>query len=289
MPAERRSTRTALSSHLHPYPTDARDSPATARPVASVTGQGSSKLRLTVKAQPSRLRQATSGSTSSPPNPYADASESDATPVPPTRTARSTRNPRAVVEPDSDDLEDDDDDVDEAANDETMVGDDSEEDAEGDEDEDMEDMDEHPPPPIIQRSVLHGRPNVVVTAPPEGPLKSVEAKEMEDDEGEDEELSDLDSDGAGHDEDNDDEDADADGDSDDENGSRSATPDLSKLTRRQRVNVEETPDDSLMALSNEAQKKKHLTVEEHAMRRSEMAKRRKNLSEQRNEEEKVCY
>lgn len=35
------------------------------------------------------------------------------------------------------------------------------------------------------------------------------------------------------------------------------------------------------------QVKKHLTAEEHAMRRAEMARRRKNLSEKRNEEEKV--
>ena len=38
----------------------------------------------------------------------------------------------------------------------------------------------------------------------------------------------------------------------------------------------------------EPQIKKHLTAEEHAMRRAEMARRRKNLSEKRNEEEKVC-
>jgi Ino eighty subunit 2 len=37
----------------------------------------------------------------------------------------------------------------------------------------------------------------------------------------------------------------------------------------------------------EVQVKKHLTAEEHAMRRAEMARRRKNLSEKRNEEEKV--
>lgn len=40
-------------------------------------------------------------------------------------------------------------------------------------------------------------------------------------------------------------------------------------------------------VATEAQKKKHLTAEEHAMRRAEMARRRKNLSEKRNEEEKV--
>lgn len=38
----------------------------------------------------------------------------------------------------------------------------------------------------------------------------------------------------------------------------------------------------------EPQVKKHLTAEERAMRRAEMARRRKNLSEKRNEEEKVC-
>lgn len=38
----------------------------------------------------------------------------------------------------------------------------------------------------------------------------------------------------------------------------------------------------------EPQIKKHLTAEEHAMRRAEMARRRKNLSEKRNEEEKVA-
>jgi hypothetical protein len=45
-----------------------------------------------------------------------------------------------------------------------------------------------------------------------------------------------------------------------------------------------------MKISNpysEVQVKKHFTPEEHAMRRAEMARRRKNLSEKRNEEEKV--
>ena len=40
-------------------------------------------------------------------------------------------------------------------------------------------------------------------------------------------------------------------------------------------------------MSAEVQVKKHLTAEEVAMRRVEMARRRKNLSEKRNEEEKV--
>ena len=40
-------------------------------------------------------------------------------------------------------------------------------------------------------------------------------------------------------------------------------------------------------LSIESKLKKVLTAEEHAMRRAELARRRKNLSEKRNEEEKV--
>ena len=306
MPPARRSARTASSTAArapaHPYTRANRQiSPGSTRPSASIArpANGRTSLRLTVKAPPSKLRQATSGSQISapiPPNPYADnPSESDATPAPTARTARSTRNPRTVVEPESEEEEEDDEDdaeedeeQEEEAEDvdeEILANEDSEEDAEGDDDDEDEDMDdaedEHPPPPIIklERPMDRIKPNVTVTAPPEGPLKSVEDKEMEDDE-EDEELSEL----VSNEDDEDDEEDDSD--ESDEDGSRAATPDLSKLTRRQRGLYEDT-DSGLMALSNEAQKKKHLTAEEHAMRRAEMARRRKNLSEKRNEEEKV--
>jgi Ino eighty subunit 2 len=43
----------------------------------------------------------------------------------------------------------------------------------------------------------------------------------------------------------------------------------------------------MLIASKEPQVKKHLTAEERIMRRAEMARRRKNLSEKRNEEEKV--
>jgi hypothetical protein len=46
---------------------------------------------------------------------------------------------------------------------------------------------------------------------------------------------------------------------------------------------------SLAKIIAEVQVKKHFTAEEHAMRRAEMARRRKNLSEKRNEEEKVFH
>lgn len=173
---------------------------------------------------------------------------------------------------------------------ELLANEDSEDDAAASDDEMDELSAEHPPPPIIKQEKVPGKakPNVTVTAPNEGPLKSVEAKEIED--ADDDELSDLESDNEneiGNDiaEDEDEEMGDEDDDSDVEN-SRSATPDMSKLTRRQRGAFEE--DANLMALSNEAQTKKQLSAEEHAMRRQEMARRRKNLSEKRNEEEKVC-
>jgi len=300
MPPTRRSTRTASStaaleaSKLYTR-TDTRSNSPSAQPSTaslSRTPPGSKQsLKLTVKAAPSKLRQATSGS-AIPPNPYAEGSESDATPQPATRTARTTRNPRTVVEPDSDedddmDAEGEEDDDAEEVDQELLAHEDSEEDAPGSEDEMDELSAEHPPPPIIKQEKIPGKakPSVTVMAPNEGPLKSVEAKEMED--ADDDELSDLESDNEiGNDigEDEDEDIGDEDDDSDLDN-SRSATPDLSKLTRRQRGAFEE--DANLMALSNEAQTKKQLSAEEHAMRRQEMARRRKNLSEKRNEEEKV--
>lgn len=323
MPPARRSTRTASTAATQP-PTqpytraNTRHSPAPTRPTASISRPGNGKngggLRLTVKAQPSKLRQATSGSQINtptiPPNPYADApSESDATPQPAVRTARSTRNPRTVVEPESDTM--DEDAEEEEPQDEEMEGgveadidqeilehedsedeedeeEDDEEDAEGEEDEDMAD---HPPPPVITQTNANGasKPNVTVIAPHEGPLKSVEAKEQdlaaEGDEDEDDELSELDS----NENENDNENGEEDDDDASTDGSRSGTPDMSKLTRRQRGIYEDLDGGSLLSLSNEAQKKKHLTAEEHAMRRAEMARRRKNLSEKRNEEEKVSF
>ncbi|KAI5358322.1 Putative INO80 complex subunit B-like region, INO80 complex, subunit Ies2 [Septoria linicola] len=258
---------------------------------------GKTSLRLTVKAPPSKLRQATSGS-AIPPNPYAiDQSESDATPAPPRRAARATRNPRKIVDADSDDMDDEEPDQEpEEDVDQSLLGnEDSEEDAEGEEDEDV-DMEDHPPPPVITQQRVPGKakPQVSVTAPPEGTLKSVEAKEMEDDD-DDDELSELDSqeeeelEGNGEEEDEEDEEED-DSEDDDEDNSRSATPDLSKLTKRQRGAYNEfegAETNELMALSNEALKKKELTAEEHVQRRAEMARRRKNLSEKRNEEEKM--
>merc|ERR1719355_93203 len=167
------------------------------------------------------------------------------------------------------------------------------EDAEGD--VDME-VDVPPPPPVIKVSRASGKAKEVITVKPpvvKGKVLPVEQKEMED-ASDDEELSELDSDLAEEVEEeegmqtgNEEDDS---LDSDDETpagGSRASTPDLNKLTKRQRARFEESDGGHLLALPDEVQVKKHLTAEEHAMRRAEMARRRKNLSEKRNEEEKL--
>jgi Ino eighty subunit 2 len=220
---------------------------------------------------------------------------------------------KPIVE-DSSDEEDEDEEEGEEGEEDDAEGDleeEEDEDAEGDEDdEDAEgddvDMDDAPPPPPIKIVSAAGRSKPILKATPaagEGKLRSVEDQEMAM-EGSDEELSELDSSaeledqeggelaGAGEGEEDvdgegDEDELDAEGDTDTDgtpSDSRLGTPDPTKLTRRQRGEDE----GGLMALSNEAQKKKHLTAEEHAARRAEMARRRKNLSEKRNEEEKVC-
>ncbi|EPE30498.1 hypothetical protein GLAREA_03465 [Glarea lozoyensis ATCC 20868] len=179
---------------------------------------------------------------------------------------------------------------------------DAEDDGLGDEDADGDvDMDIPPPPPVIKISkAQNGKQTIVAKPPTKVDTKTVEQKEVEMGSDDDEELSELDSDigeeveeeeamqtgneedAEGEDEDIEEPEEDQELDSDDDTpggGSRGSTPDLSKLTKRQRAALEEG--------GSEVQTKKHLTAEEHAMRRAEMARRRKNLSEKRNEEEKM--
>ncbi|KAJ4368887.1 hypothetical protein N0V83_005969 [Neocucurbitaria cava] len=275
-------------------------------PVAAVIQRSSPEetrqsIRLTVKSSPGKLREATSGAV-----PKTGLSRQNIV-----SGKRASRSSRVVREVDSEEDEDEDeDDEDEAEEVDAMDVDDDEEeddvDAEGDEDEDMdaegeedEDMDEDTPAPRVvvpANKTIAVKPAISITKPQD----SVEAKEMAMDVSDDDELSDPDSDLDGEEDDAEGEDEDAEGDEDDEMAaqndedmdsdedlSRDQTPDVTKMTKRQRAIINEDSDGALMALSNEAQKKKHLTAEEHAMRRAEMARRRKNLSEKRNEEEKL--
>ncbi|KAL8740656.1 MAG: hypothetical protein Q9190_006668 [Brigantiaea leucoxantha] len=281
-------------------------------------------IHLTVKMPSNRLLEATTGpkrNVSSKARTSAAATEIVSGP----RSSRAKRN--IIVESESEDEEEDDedelardddveveeDDEDEEEDEEEDDEEDEEEeeeegeeegeqdeeaeaendadadaDADGDGDVDMEDAAPHPPPPVLKITGPASKPAVSVTPAQVENVKSVEAKEMdmaEDDD--DEELSELGSDG---DEDAEGEDDDMD---QDEEGrslgddSRASTPDISKMTKRQRSRLDQVMGGDFLQLPMEPQIKKHLTEEEHVMRRAEMARRRKNLSEKRNEEEKL--
>ncbi|KAA6415000.1 MAG: hypothetical protein FRX48_01751 [Lasallia pustulata] len=269
-------------------------------------------IRLTVKMPSSKLREATSGTTKSISVNSRDTFE-------PGEILSGPRGSRAkksyVVDSPSEDEDDEeqeeDDDVvpsedDEEEEDEDAEGESEEADPEADADGDI-DMDEEPTPrpPIIKMSGPASKPSLTVTPAQEGKVKGVEAKEMQlDDDDDDEDLSSLESDaeveddedagdsgqpgpiGADMEMEQDDEDLDSD-EGTPATGSRASTPDVSKMTKRQRSRLDQVMGGDFLQLPMEPQTKKHLTAEEHAMRRAEMARRRKNLSEKRNEEEKM--
>ncbi|KAK6825403.1 hypothetical protein PG990_003261 [Apiospora arundinis] len=180
-----------------------------------------------------------------------------------------------------------------------------EEDAEGEED-DM-DIDATPSAPTIKVS----RPGKATSNPKtKTPTKAASKPVVQAKDSDDEELSELESEdeiqdtvkvGGG-----DDPDEDAEGEEDDEieaagplqddddddlgsddEGSQGEAPDLTKMTKRQRARFEEDGDGALLKLSDEVQAKRVFTAEEISMRRAEMARRRRNLSEKRNEEVKM--
>ncbi|KAI9839518.1 MAG: hypothetical protein M1819_002143 [Sarea resinae] len=278
-----------------------------AHPPAQPKEDPAKSMRLTVKVASSKLREATSGARQN----VSVNSRDNFVGGEIVSGPRGSRAKKAIVE-DSDSEEeeeeddDDDDAMDEDVEEESDVVEDEDDDADADADADADgdaDMDDAPPPPIVisKAAPVGAKPSLTITPASNGKIQSVESKEMglDDNDDDDEELSELESEeepeemDEGGEEDaegeevGDEEDEDEDpADSDDETpagGSRASTPDINKLTRRQRGAMT----GELLALPSEAKVKKHLTAEEHAMRRAEMARRRKNLSEKRNEEEKM--
>ncbi|KAJ5168539.1 uncharacterized protein N7482_004133 [Penicillium canariense] len=260
-------------------------------------GKPSRTLRLTVKMPAGKLREATAGRSG-----RRSVNVFQENPI--VTGPRASRNKRKIVEvPTSDD--DDDDDLEDQEEDEV-----DDEDAPGEEDEDENadadgdiDMDDIPPQPPVRRAAK-------AAATRGKAAKSVEAKEMEleEEEDEEEEEEEEEEDEEEEEENVSDSDSDAEGEPDDQD--ESAVPDINvddldeedeedeldedldsdamamnngKTTKRQRGNL----GNDFLQLPMEPQVKKHLTAEERAMRRAEMARRRKNLSEKRNEEEKM--
>ena len=229
-------------------------------------------IHLTVKAPPSKLREATSGSVRNVSVNSRDRFQGGEILSGP----RGSRNKKVIVEESSEEEDEEEDeeaeepeemDEDEEEDGEEAEEDDEDMDAEGEDDEEMGDVPPPPPPVAKSRGVARLiKPSINVTPAPD--ISSVEVKEtaMVNDDDDDEELSELESqdeedeeeggdeDAEGEDEEiaDDDADRDEDLDSDDETPqsiSRSNTPDLSKLTRRQRAAFEEY-DGGLIALSN---------------------------------------
>ncbi|RYC65290.1 hypothetical protein CHU98_g915 [Xylaria longipes] len=285
-----------------------------------------SSRRSEVKLPASKLRQATSSHSAQAGRQAARESFSGGEIIEGKRN-RSQKKSYVVETSDDDDEEDEDedaegedddmiDDDEEDAEGEIVVDDTMDIDAEGDDDEEGEedaegedddiDMSIIPPPaPVIKVSKpstkKSGTSKSRATTKPAASKATVShAKESDDDE----ELSELESDadeiqdtvkvGGGDEEDAEGEDeeieeaepVEEDDLGSDEEGSQAETPDLTKMTKRQRARFEENGD-ALMKLSDEVQAKKHFTAEELSMRRAEMARRRRNLSEKRNEEVKM--
>ncbi|KAJ6134937.1 hypothetical protein N7512_000097 [Penicillium capsulatum] len=247
------------------------------RPSPDSSSEPGRFLRLTLKMPAGKLREATGGRSG-----RRSVNVFQENPI--VSGPRSSRNRKKVVEFHS---SDEDEDVDDQEEDEV-----DDEDAPGEDDEDADgdvDMEDAPPQPPARRVA---RPQATRGNPP----KSVEAKEMdlEEEEEEEDNVSVTDSDAEGEPDDQDDsavpdinvddlDEEDEEDDLDEELDSDAFALDGGKQTNRQRRNL----GDDFLQLPMEPQVKKHLTAEERAMRRAEMARRRKNLSEKRNEEEKM--
>ena len=229
------------------------------------------------------------------------------------------------IDDEEDDLDEEEDEIepDVTMNDFDEVGAEAEGGTDDEDDADMEDDSPAPTPRIHQMppkapkitiktpaKSKSGRPEVIITPANVGPLQSVEDEEMEDGDDDDDDDEDLDDDSELPDDEDEtnlnDEDPEGDtelmqlgpedieledlddeglSDSDDEEpGSGTATPDPSKLTSRQRGKVLEP----LMSLDMAPQQRKFFTEAEKAMKKDEHARKRKELTKRKTQEEKTA-
>ena len=299
----------------------------TISPYAAGGSDGKQSIKLTMKVAPSKLREVmranevdslkdTLGGGTVLDGPRSRRSATQI--LTPTRAGARLK----YVEPQESDLEDEEDEEEEEENDaeaeEDVTMNDFDEigaEAEGgtdDEDVEMDDealpvrKNQSPPKPpkitlktpVKKNTKQLARPMLIVTPADVGPVLPVEDEEMEDDPGEDDaddsevpedetglnEFGEvIGEDAEGEDEDLEDDDDELD-DSDEEPGSGSATPDPSKLTSRQRGR----PVEPLMALDMAPQQRKFFTDEEKAMKKDEHARKRKELTKRKVQEEKTA-
>jgi Ino eighty subunit 2 len=240
--------RRGTASQAHPAAVIERSSPEDTR----------QSIHLTVKAPPNKLRKATNGS-------VVKTAVSSRNIV----TGKRARNSRVIRDVSDDEDEDEepepkdlDDDAEEEEDDDAEGEEDDDVDAEGEEDDEMDDV--TPAPRIIVSNNESLRKSGNNASKPQDKVEAAEMALGDDDD--DDELSELDSEEEAEDEDAEGEDEDAEGEEDDElaaqndedenedmdsdDEDRDQTPDLSKLTRRQRAMHVEDSDGGLMALSN---------------------------------------
>jgi Ino eighty subunit 2 len=243
------------------------------------TNRSPQSMRLTVKASSSKLREATrsaSGKVSVGRDAFVGGEILEGKRE---RKVRKSYVLESESEPEaSEEVEEEDEEMDDVGDEDAEGEEDDEEmedDGLGDEDADGDiDMDEPPPPPVIRISKAQSGKQTIVAKPAKSAKadsKTVEQKEVELG-SDDEELSELDSDlgddveeeeamQTGNEEDaegeeeeievEEDPEEDDELDSDDETpggGSRASTPDLNKLTKRQRARLEEGGSGHLLAL-----------------------------------------
>lgn len=269
MPAERRTLRSRTSLTSHPSP----PSPKVGRPrraasriqsQAVTVARSESRspedakksIHLTVKMPSSKLREATSGKQKNV-SINSRGSFVGGEIINGPRGSRAKRS--IVVESESEDDEDDEEEDEVVPSDQEMDEEEEDDDEEDEEDEagaDSADADADADgdvemdagtllnsPRMLKMTGPTQKPSVVVTPAQDGKLKSVESKEMEM-EDDDEELSELDSEAEAEDVEED-----AEGDVDETNrdegsrspgtGSRASTPDISKMTKRQRSRLDQ--------------------------------------------------
>ncbi|KAF6821355.1 PAPA-1-like conserved region family protein [Colletotrichum sojae] len=283
---------------------------------------GSEHLNLTVKVPANKLREATSTKGRNSTGNSISVTSARWTTPPRTRGVRKSY----AVQSDSDEEEEEEEDEEmEDPNDEDAEGDedDMDVDAEGEEEDAEGDVDMDTPAPTIKiqlpkaGKITPRRPAAARVIEDDDDDDEEELSEIEVSDPENTMNMSIDVGGAGDDDEDDDdaegEEEDAEGEEEDaegeeeeievadetqgpdaegeeeldsEDGSREGSPDLSKMTRRQRARFEDEPQ-QYMKLSDEVQAKKVFTAEELSMRRAEMARRRRNLSEKRNEEVKM--
>lgn len=245
-----------------------------ARATSRSPDESKKSIRLTVKMPSSKLREATSGSRKNAAVNARDSFEAGEILTGP-RGSRAKRT--IVVESESEEEEDEDEEDEEEEDKDSVPSEDEqqdeedeeqEEDGEEEDDEDEEDPEveddsadaeadadgdvlmedeAQPPPLVVKMTGPAAKPSLIITPANEGKVKGVEAKEMELADDDDEELSELDSEG----EEEEAEDAEVEEaaeidelDQDDESrsvgtGSRASTPDVSKMTKRQRSRLDQ--------------------------------------------------